>query len=131
MAETDEYDGGESSVREVSANGIRMKTTEVEAKLDQGNIEEAESSLREGLSLNFEVRLLPSLFSISIIFMLVSTKCRSNDFVFCKVREKFSYDLSKSILKHCLEPMSFGFLGVSFEFELAKQVHVVSGLQNK
>ncbi|XP_031261031.1 protein NPG1 [Pistacia vera] len=54
MAETDEYDGGEFSVREVSANGIRMKTTEVEAKLDQGNIEEAESSLREGLSLNFE-----------------------------------------------------------------------------
>ncbi|KAJ0113293.1 hypothetical protein Patl1_02482 [Pistacia atlantica] len=55
MAETDEYDGGEFSVREVSANGIRMKTTEVEAKLDQGNIEEAESSLREGLSLNFEL----------------------------------------------------------------------------
>lgn len=54
--------GGESekeeevgmAVREVCANGLCMKTTEVEAKLDEGNIQEAESSLREGLSLNFE-----------------------------------------------------------------------------
>lgn len=45
---------GELSVGEVRANGLCMKTTEVEAKLDEGNIEEAESSLREGLSLNFE-----------------------------------------------------------------------------
>lgn len=42
------------ALREVCANGSRMVTTEVEAKLDEGNIEEAESSLREGLSLNFE-----------------------------------------------------------------------------
>ncbi|KAF7829138.1 protein NPG1 [Senna tora] len=42
------------SVREVCANGSCMQTTEVEAKLDEGNIQEAESSLREGLSLNFE-----------------------------------------------------------------------------
>ncbi|XP_043690319.1 protein NPG1-like isoform X2 [Telopea speciosissima] len=41
-------------VREVRANGLSMKTSEVEAKLDEGNILEAESSLREGLSLNFE-----------------------------------------------------------------------------
>ncbi|KAJ9172815.1 hypothetical protein P3X46_016022 [Hevea brasiliensis] len=41
-------------VRELCANGICMKTTEVEAKLDEGNIQEAESSLREGLQLNFE-----------------------------------------------------------------------------
>ncbi|KAL7260127.1 hypothetical protein ACSBR1_005898 [Camellia fascicularis] len=40
--------------REVCGNGLCMKTTQVEAKLDQGNIHEAESSLREGLSLNFE-----------------------------------------------------------------------------
>lgn len=46
--------GNENAVREVCANGICMKTTEVEAKLDEGNIQEAESSLREGLSLNFE-----------------------------------------------------------------------------
>lgn len=45
------------ALREVCANGSRMVTTEVEAKLDEGNIEEAESSLREGLSLNFEVRI--------------------------------------------------------------------------
>ncbi|XP_043702961.1 protein NPG1-like isoform X2 [Telopea speciosissima] len=42
------------SVREVRANGLCMKTSEVEAKLDEGNILEAESSLQEGLSLNFE-----------------------------------------------------------------------------
>ncbi|CAD5190858.1 protein NPG1-like [Musa acuminata AAA Group] len=49
-------DEGEVSVkeREVSVNGLSMKTAEVEAKLDDGNIEEAESSLREGLSLNYE-----------------------------------------------------------------------------
>ncbi|XP_048328249.2 protein NPG1 [Ziziphus jujuba] len=47
-------ESGEEVFREFSANGIFMKTTEVEAKLDEGNIQEAESSLREGLSLNFE-----------------------------------------------------------------------------
>ncbi|KAG2296066.1 hypothetical protein Bca52824_042735 [Brassica carinata] len=40
--------------RQLWANGLCMKTTEVEAKLDEGNIQEAESSLREGLSLNSE-----------------------------------------------------------------------------
>lgn len=43
-----------ATVRELRANGVCMATTDVEAKLDQGNIQEAESSLREGLSLNFE-----------------------------------------------------------------------------
>lgn len=52
-------------VREVSANGVSMKTTEVEAKLDQGNIQEAEASLREGLSLNFEVLFLFNFFPFS------------------------------------------------------------------
>lgn len=56
-----EGDGGEEDEmsvkeREVSVNGLSMKTSEVEAKLDDGNIQEAESSLREGLSLNYEVR---------------------------------------------------------------------------
>ncbi|CAL9082094.1 unnamed protein product [Musa acuminata var. zebrina] len=54
-----EGDGGEEDEmsvkeREVSVNGFSMKTSEVEAKLDDGNIQEAESSLREGLSLNYE-----------------------------------------------------------------------------
>ncbi|KAF8093971.1 hypothetical protein N665_0373s0028 [Sinapis alba] len=40
--------------RQLCANGLCMKTTEVEAKLDEGNLQEAESSLREGLSLNSE-----------------------------------------------------------------------------
>ncbi|XP_048631758.1 protein NPG1-like [Brassica napus] len=40
--------------RQLCANGLFMTTTEVEAKLDEGNIQEAESSLREGLSLNSE-----------------------------------------------------------------------------
>lgn len=44
----------EMGEREFRANGNSMKTAEVEAKLDEGNIQEAESSLREGLSLNFE-----------------------------------------------------------------------------
>lgn len=43
------------SGRQFVANGISMKTNEVEAKLDEGNIQEAESALRDGLSLNFEV----------------------------------------------------------------------------
>ncbi|KAL6556278.1 Protein npg1 [Orobanche gracilis] len=42
------------SVRQVVANGICMRTNVVEAKLDEGNIQEAESALRDGLSLNFE-----------------------------------------------------------------------------
>lgn len=41
--------------REVWVNGICMNTSEVEEKLDEGNILEAESALRDGLSLNFEV----------------------------------------------------------------------------
>lgn len=52
MSESSEKEG---EVRELCANGACMKTSEVEAKLDQGNIDEAESSLREGLSLNYEV----------------------------------------------------------------------------
>ncbi|KAI9125323.1 hypothetical protein K1719_003939 [Acacia pycnantha] len=42
------------TVREVCANGSCTGTSEVEARLDEGDIQEAESSLREGLSLNFE-----------------------------------------------------------------------------
>ncbi|KAH7433777.1 hypothetical protein KP509_07G085800 [Ceratopteris richardii] len=37
-----------------AASGLSAKTIEGEAKLDEGNIEEAESSLREALSLNYE-----------------------------------------------------------------------------
>ncbi|KAI3985140.1 hypothetical protein MKX01_027226 [Papaver californicum] len=51
--ESSELDN-EMEDREVHVNGLCMKTSEVEAKLDEGNIQEAESSLREGLSLNFE-----------------------------------------------------------------------------
>ncbi|XP_031486591.1 protein NPG1 [Nymphaea colorata] len=42
------------AVKEISANGISIKTSDVVAMLDEGNIQEAESSLREGLSLNHE-----------------------------------------------------------------------------
>ncbi|CAN1759144.1 Protein NPG1 [Linum perenne] len=41
-------------VREFCANGSCVKADEIEAKLDEGNIQEAESSLREGLSLSLE-----------------------------------------------------------------------------
>ncbi|GLT94053.1 hypothetical protein SLE2022_118150 [Rubroshorea leprosula] len=53
-SEEPSVDADEPGVRELYANGICMKTSEVEAKLDEGNIQEAESSLREGLSLNYE-----------------------------------------------------------------------------
>ncbi|XP_058076224.1 protein NPG1-like isoform X2 [Magnolia sinica] len=51
-----EYGGSEDemSAHEFFMNGVSTKTTEVEVKLDEGNILEAESSLREGLSLNYE-----------------------------------------------------------------------------
>ncbi|RAL41503.1 hypothetical protein DM860_010297 [Cuscuta australis] len=49
---TEAEDG--TPVREVCANGVCMQTADVEAKLDEGNILEAESALREGLSLSFE-----------------------------------------------------------------------------
>lgn len=39
---------------EASLNGFSSKAAAAEAKIDEGNIQEAESSLREGLSLNFE-----------------------------------------------------------------------------
>lgn len=58
-------------IREVWANGICMKTAEVEAKLDEGNIQEAESSLQEGLSLNFEVKFLNFMLLLSIAYALL------------------------------------------------------------
>ncbi|KAK7360593.1 hypothetical protein VNO77_02600 [Canavalia gladiata] len=42
------------TVREFCANGSCMQATEIEAKLDEGNIQDAEDALREGLSLNSE-----------------------------------------------------------------------------
>jgi len=45
---------------EFRANGNSVKIVEVEAKLDNGHIEEAESLLLEGLSINSEVNLLLS-----------------------------------------------------------------------
>ena len=44
-----------SGGREFNANGNRMNAAEVEAKLDQGNVEAAESALKEGLSITSEV----------------------------------------------------------------------------
>ncbi|KAM0951222.1 putative tetratricopeptide-like helical domain superfamily, protein NPG1 [Dioscorea sansibarensis] len=38
----------------VLANGLSVKASDDEVKLDEGDIQEAESSLREGLSLNYE-----------------------------------------------------------------------------
>lgn len=49
------------SVRQFVANGVSMKTNELEEKLDEGNIQEAESALRDGLSLNFEVGFIKHL----------------------------------------------------------------------
>lgn len=54
LAESGQLDN-DSGVRQLCANGSWIKTSVVEEKLDEGNIQEAESALREGLSLNFEV----------------------------------------------------------------------------
>lgn len=43
------------ATRDYSASGYSSKTGEVEAKMDNSNIEEAESSLRESGYLNYEV----------------------------------------------------------------------------
>ncbi|GKD46792.1 hypothetical protein Tco_1271437, partial [Tanacetum coccineum] len=40
--------------RKICVNGSCVQTDAIEAKLDSGNIDEAESDLREGLSLNSE-----------------------------------------------------------------------------
>ncbi|CAM8939902.1 unnamed protein product [Rhodiola kirilowii] len=54
MESSERDDEEDEKLREVCANGFSMDASEVEAKLDEGNIKEAESSLRDGLSLNFE-----------------------------------------------------------------------------
>lgn len=41
--------------REVCANGNSINAAELEAKLDAGNVQEAETTLRDGLSLSSEV----------------------------------------------------------------------------
>lgn len=43
------------ATRDYSASGFSSRTGEVETKVDNGNIEEAESSLRESGYLNYEV----------------------------------------------------------------------------
>lgn len=45
------------ATRDYSASGFSSRTGEVEQKVDNGNIEEAESSLRESGYLNYEVCL--------------------------------------------------------------------------
>ncbi|KAL7590125.1 protein NPG1 [Lactuca sativa] len=52
--ESSSNQGGETEERKICANGGSVQTETVEAKLDAGNIDEAESALREGLSLNSE-----------------------------------------------------------------------------
>ncbi|XP_051114894.1 protein NPG1-like [Andrographis paniculata] len=58
MAEGESQEAGQSeidpSVRQVVCNGVTMKTDEVEAKLDQGNIQDAEAAFRDKLSLTSE-----------------------------------------------------------------------------
>lgn len=54
-------------VREFCANGSCMNTKEVEAKLDEGNIQDAETALQEGLSLSSEVFIYSTFFSIPLL----------------------------------------------------------------
>lgn len=72
----------DSSVRQFVANGVSMETNEVEAKLDEGNIQEAESALRDGLSLNFEVKYKAFLLSMECyIFLLHKMLLISRSFI--------------------------------------------------
>jgi tetratricopeptide repeat protein 7 len=59
-----------SSGREFCANGTSMDTAEVEAKLDQGNIQDAETALRDGLSLTSEVTFFSCFSILKFIFIL-------------------------------------------------------------
>lgn len=43
------------STKDVSVDQYTQQNSEIEQRVDIGNIEEAESSLREGLCLNYEV----------------------------------------------------------------------------
>ncbi|KAI9083952.1 hypothetical protein K1719_034210 [Acacia pycnantha] len=54
MMEKKSENENSSGGREFYANGNLMNTAEVEAKLDQGNVEAAESALEEGLSITSE-----------------------------------------------------------------------------
>ncbi|XXG79015.1 hypothetical protein AAC387_Pa09g0176 [Persea americana] len=54
MRERNKSEEDEMSSNEVCLNGMCMRRSTVDAKLDAGDIHEAESSLREGLSLNYE-----------------------------------------------------------------------------
>lgn len=55
------------ATKDCSDSGYSSQNGEVEQRLDTGNIEEAESSLREGVCLNYEVGLSLS----SCLFPLV------------------------------------------------------------
>lgn len=48
--------------RKICANGSCVQTDAIEAKLDSGNIDEAEADLRQGLSLDSEVFVSANLF---------------------------------------------------------------------
>jgi hypothetical protein len=43
--------------RDFSVSGLSSRTGDLDSRFDEGSIEEAESSLREALSLNYEVCL--------------------------------------------------------------------------
>lgn len=76
------------SSQEVCVSGVCAISWEVEAKLDEGNIHEAECSLQEGLSLNYEVGFL---FQIGRILRLekvleIFSMCACASCEFCDSR---------------------------------------------
>lgn len=68
--ETTETETTTLSSREICINGVSLKTADIEAKLDEGNFQEAESCIRDGLSLNSEV-LLPNFIVNDSMFHLI------------------------------------------------------------
>lgn len=58
----------EVPVRELCVNGACMKTAEIEAKLDEGKIEDAEASLKETFSLSPEVTSFIIILIMDLLF---------------------------------------------------------------
>jgi len=55
------------ATRDFSASGLSSRTGDWESKFDETQVEEAESTLKETLSLNYEV-LISILFSVKLFF---------------------------------------------------------------
>lgn len=63
------------STRQISMNGSSIDTSNIERKLDEGNVEEAESALCEALSLNSQVSHFKFRYSLQLAPPLSFPEC--------------------------------------------------------